>query len=178
MIHELCNKGNEHHIDTFYKIAVFEASQLPYFSHMTKDDAIEDIITNLPDSSQVLITDLLENNLNVGHTTRLSASGKLFSTNITFTITPQDKNLQQLLDTYNDKEVVVLVSKRTTSHLYGTSIQPLVFKYDELNSPVPSVIKGYNITISGSGYGNGKIFEDIEFNIYSRGLAFELARQI
>lgn len=178
MIQEICNRGHEHHIDTFHKVAIFEATQLPFFSHLTADSVIEGIITNIPDSAQVLITELLENNLNLSHTSGFSAAGKLFTTNMGFTITPQDKNLQQLLDTYNNKEVVVLVSKRGTSHLYGTQLQPLLFKYDELNSPSPAAPKGYSITIAGSGYGTSKLYENIEFNIYSRGLAFVLAQEI
>ena len=178
MIQTLCNIGNEHHIDTFYKVAIFEASQLPYFTFLSSDDTVLGILTNIPDTSQVLITDLLPNNIKVGHAPKFSGQGKLHTTSISFTITPQDKNLQQLLETYNNKEVVILVSKHNTTHLYGTSAQPLVFKYAEANSPEPGAIKGYSISMNGDNYGSSKLYEYIEFNIYSRGLAFELAQEI
>lgn len=178
MIQQLCNTGNEHYIDTFYKVAILEASQLPYFSNLSADASVEGIITNLPDSAQVLLTDLLPDNLQLAHGSRFSAHGTLHTTTATFLLTPQDKNLQQLLDTYNNKEVVLLVSKRNTSHLYGTQTQPLLFSYSEVNAPQPSTLKGYAITIAGDGYGASKLFENIIFNIYSRGLAFELAQTI
>lgn len=178
MIYELCNLGNEHHIDTFYRVALFKADSFPYFSHLTKDANVEDMITNLADSSDVIISELLPNNIGVSQNTRFSSSGKLYVTNIGFTLTPQDKNLQGLLDGYNAQEVVVLVSKRNTSHLYGTKAQPLTMTYSELNSPQASSIKGYGIQIAGESYGRPRLFEHIDFNIYDRGLAFELAQPI
>lgn len=178
MIQKLCNTGNEHYIDTFSQIAILEASQLPYFSNLSTDTKVENLITNLPDSAQVLITDLLPNNISVVHAPRFSAAGTLHNTAISLLITPQDKNLQQLLNTYQNKEVVVLVSKHNTSHLYGTQTQPLLFSYSEANAPSPEAIKGYAISINGDTYGESKMFEDITFNIYSRGLAFELAQSI
>ena len=178
MIQQLCNINNEGYVDTFFKVAIFEASQLPYFSHLTADDTVENLITNLPDSAQVLLTDLLPGNLQLNHGSRFSKDGTLYSTNASFLITPQDKNLQALLETYNNKEVVILISKRTTSHLYGTKIQPLLFGYSEANASTPDIIKGYNITINGEGYGASKLFEEVVFNIFSRGLAFKLAQQI
>ncbi|WP_421811737.1 hypothetical protein [Flagellimonas sp.] len=178
MIYQLCNLGNEHHIDTFFKVAVFKADNLPYFSHLTKDLSVQDIITNLPDESEVILSDLLPNNVQVAHNTRFSANGKLYNTNIGFTLTPQDKNLQELLEGYNTQEVVVMVSKRNTSHLYGTKAQPLTFTYSELNSPQPGAMKGYTLDISGSTYGKSRLFEQIQFNVYERGLAFELAQPI
>lgn len=178
MIQELCNIGNEHHIDTFYKIAIIEKSHLPNFSYLTPDATIESYITNLPDTAQVLITDLLPKNISVSNPTKISTSGKLYAPSISFLITPLDKNLQTLLETFNNKEVVVLISKHTTSHLYGTQAQPLLFSYAPSHSNDPSRIKGYKISCKGSCFGADKHFENIEFNIYTRGLAFQLAQEI
>jgi len=178
MIQQLCNIGHEHHIDTFFKIAVLETSLLPFFNHLTSDNSIENIITNIPDTSQVFIADLLPKNIRVNTTSRISSEGTLYKTTISFTLTPQDKNLQALLETYQNKEVLALVSKRNTSHLHGTKAQPMLFKYNPLNSNNPSVIKGYTITITGECYGAEKLYEDIVFNIYTRGLAFDLAQDL
>ncbi len=178
MIQQICNLGNEYNIDTFYKIAIFEASQMRSFTFMTPEDTIKETLTTLPDDSQVLITDLLPNNIKVDHTTKTSNAGKLYASSISFTITPQHKSLQEILETYNNKEVVVLVSKHNTNHLYGTTTQPLLFKYAELNSPDPIAIKGYTITMKGDNYGASKIFEDLLFNIYSRGIAFSLPQSL
>lgn len=178
MIQELCNIGNEHLIDTFYKIAVFEASQLTPFNHLTPYDTIKTILETVPDDFQVLLTDLLPEDITVKNPPSISDNGVINKTSISFTLTPQDKNLQDLLETYINQEVVVLVSKRNTHHLYGTSSQPLLFSYQEINANKPNAIKGYDVNISGESYGTTKLFEDITFNIYNRGLAFTLAQEI
>lgn len=178
MIQELCNIGNEHIIDTFYKVSIFEASQLPAFNHLTNDAAVKSILDTIPDNYQVLLTDLLPENISVRNPSKITASGSTNQTTISFVVTPQDKNLQALLETYQNKEVVVLVSKRNTTHLYGTQAQPLLFSYSELNNNTPNGLKGYTINISGEGYGTTKLFENLTFTIYSRGLAFELAQEL
>lgn len=178
MIQELCNIGNEHLIDTFYKVAVFESSQLPKFNHLTSDATILNIFETVPDDYQVLLAELLPEDISVSNPPTISDSGSLTKPNIRFTLTPQDKNLQALLETYHNQEVVILVSKRNTTHIYGTSSQPLLFSYSELNSNKPSGLKGYTVTIYGDVYGSAKLFEDVPFTIYSRGLAFELAQEM
>lgn len=178
MIQELCNIGNEHHIDTFYKIAVMEATQFQKFNHLTTDAAVNTIISEIPDNYQILITDLLPKDIKVSSPTKITDAGVLYSSDISFTLTPQDKYLQQLLETYNNKEVIVLVSKRKTNHLYGSVAQPLLFKYAPLNANDPSSIKGYTIDIEGETYGPERLFENVSFNIYTRGLAFQLAQEL
>lgn len=178
MIQEICNIGTEHLIDTFYKVAIFEATQLPKFNHLTPDETIKSYLDNIPSDYQVLLTDLLPDSISVQNPTKISASGTTNQTTINFVVTPQDKNLQALLETYLNKEVVVLVSKRNTTHLYGTSAQPLLFKFNELNNPKASGLKGYTIILNGEGYGSTKIFKNFTFGIYERGLAFQLAQQL
>lgn len=178
MIQELCNIGNEHLIDTFYKVAVFEATQLTRFNYLTADAAVLNIFETIPDDYQVLLTELLPEDITVTNPPSITSSGSLTKPSIKFTLTPQDKNLQTLLETYHNKEVVVLVSKRNTTHIYGTSAQPLLFSYSELNSNKPSGLKGYTINITGNVYGTSKLFENIVFTIYNRGLAFELAQEM
>jgi len=178
MIQELCNIGNEHSIDTFYKIAIIEASQLQKFNHLTPYATIESIITNIADSYQVLITDLLPKNIQVANPSKINDSGVTYDVKISFVLTPQDKNLQALLETYINKEVIALVSKRNTSHLFGTTAQPLLFKYSAIHTNDPSTLKGYAVTLEGETNGPEKMFENIAFNIYTRGLAFQLAAEM
>lgn len=178
MIQQICNTGNEHLIDTFHKVSIIEASQLPKFSHLSTDDFILNILENIPDDYQVLLADLLPESISVRNPIKVNSSGTTNKTSISFVLTPQDKNLQALLNTYQNQEVVILVSKRNTTHLYGTANQPLLFTFSELNNPKPNGLKGYTVSISGEGYGDTKIFENIIFTIYNRGLAFQLAQQI
>ncbi|EKF56220.1 hypothetical protein I215_01818 [Galbibacter marinus] len=175
MIYNLCNSRNEDHVDTYHEVAIIESTQLYSFNHLTPDDQIIDIISNLPDTSQAFITDLLPENIRVTGQTKIGDTGSLFPVSITFTQTPQNKSILELLQKYNNGLVVVLVKKRGSSFLYGTTDQPLIFTFDELNSNNHSTVKGYSIKINGSGYGNSKNFEDIQFNIFNRGLAFQLS---
>ncbi|HEA19966.1 MAG TPA: hypothetical protein ENH87_03510 [Pricia antarctica] len=145
---------------------------------MSPSNKIEGIISALPDESKAFTAELLYNNVRVSHRSQISAQGRLWSNDIGFTLTPQDANLKNLLDDFNNEEVVVLLSKRGSTHLYGFNIQPLLFTYDELNSPLPTDIKGYSISISGNTYGSAQLYESVELDIYERGLAFELADQL
>lgn len=178
MITKICNTGNEHHIDTFYKIAIILADDLPKFSHLTNNNTIKEYITNLPDTAQVLITDLLPKNLSISNPTIIGSNGTTKKIAISFLLTPLDKNLQTLLAEFNNKEVIVLLSKRSTDNLYGTTLQPLLFSYSPKHSNNPSEIKGYTVSCSGETYSECIFYENIEFNIYTRGLAFELAQEI
>lgn len=174
MIYQLCNHNNEQ-IDTFFKVAVIKKEALSNFTHLDSDETIETIITSLPDSADVFIIDLLPENLRLTSNTKINASGKNYPVKAGFVVTPQDKNLQQLLETYNNQEVVLLLDQHTATYIYGTPLQPLLFKYSELHSSKASGLKGYSIDIDGDSYGAVKLLENIELNIFSRGLAFELA---
>lgn len=178
MIYNLCNTRNEHHIDTYHEVAIIESTQLAKFNHLTPDATIVDIITNLPDTSKAFITDLLPENIRPTGQTRIGSNGMVFPVSIAFTQTPQDKSILELLESYNNQLVIALVKKRGSSFLYGTSEQPLLFSFDELNSNNHQTIKGYSVSIEGSGYGHSKIFEDIQFNIFNRGLAFQLSEDL
>lgn len=178
MIQHVCNIGSEYNVDAFNKVAVFEATQLIKFNNLTADVAIKQILDTVPNTHQVLITDLLPDNIRVSNPVLINGTGSRYSTNVSFVITPQDKNLQGLLNSYQNKEVVLLVSKRGVSHLYGTSAQPLLFSFSELNNPTHGKLKGYNVTVSGVSYGAAKLFEHLNFTIYQKGLAFGLAQEL
>jgi len=178
MINQICNTNTEHHIDTFYKIAIIKAKDISYFDEFYSDEEIDQLITNIPSTAEVIITDFLPKKNNIKTSTKIDSAGTVYNTSISFIITPQDKNLQRLLETYQNKEVVVLISKRNTSHLYGTKAIPFIFKYSPKNSNDAKVVKGYDIQIIGNSIASEKIFEEIQFNIYDRGLAFQLAQQL
>lgn len=174
MIYQLCNRDHEQN-DTFYQVSVIKKSSLADFNHLTSDATIQSIITSLADSSEVIITDLLPENENISCTTRTNDNGKQYAVRAGFTLTPLDKNLQALLEQYNNQEVIVLLKKHNSTFLYGTTLSPLVFTYNELHSNTAQGLKGYSINISGTCLGASKQFEVLEFDIFSRGLAFELA---
>lgn len=177
MIYELCNHNHEQ-IDTFYKVAIIQKNSLANFTHLTSISTIEDIITNLASSSHVLIFDLLPESLNITAPTRITATGETYKVNASMPITPQDANLQSLMEGYNNKEIVLILDKQNTTFIYGTSHQPLIFSYDEKHSNKAEGLKGYTIKLDGECYGSPKILESVELNIFDRGLAFELAGTI
>lgn len=174
MIYQLCNQGNEQN-DTFYSISIVKKSSLPRFNHLTSDTTIETIFTSIADSSDVIITDLLPENLTLSATTRTSNHDKTYSINSSFVLTPLDKNIQTLLEEYNNEEVVVLLKQHNTTFIYGTYTSPLVLTYNEKHGNKAQDLKGYTVFIKGTCLGASKQFETIEFDIFSRGLAFELA---
>lgn len=174
MIYQLCNQGYEQ-VATFYKIAVIKKSSLSAFTHLSSDATILDIITNLPEAANALIINLLPENVRVSYNTRANQSGKSYTAGVQFLVTPQDKNLQSLLNEYNNQEVVVLLDKYAATHIYGTPKSALTFIYNESHSNQGAGEKGYAVQISGECLGSSKIFENITFNIFNRGLAFELA---
>jgi hypothetical protein len=174
MIHQLCNLNNEQ-TDTFNRLSVIKKNSLPLFNHLTSDAALQSIIASLADDSDVINTDLLPENISVSHTTRTDGSGKSYRTSISFVLTPLDKNLQDLLSAYNNEEVVVLLKRYKGTFLYGTTLSPLVLTYNELHSSRAANLKGYTVRLQGNTLGSSKQFENFEFDLFNRGLAFELA---
>ena len=174
MIYQLCNIGNEQ-TDTFYKLSIIKKSSLTTFNHLTADATIQSIITNLAESSDAINTELLPENLALNATTISNDDGKAYDFNSSFTLTPLDKNLQDLLDIYNNEEVILLLKTHSSTFLYGTTTSPLLFTYNELHSNQAQGLKGYTVNLKGKCLGTSKQFEVLEFDIFNRGLAFDLA---
>lgn len=177
MIQNLCNIIEESNLDTFYKILIAEASQLPTFSHLTPDEEVLTIINSLPESFQAMVVPFLPEKFSVSNNSRLRNGNKSHETSISLPLVPQDANIQSLLESYNNKLVVAFLTRHTHSHLYGTQAQPLLFKYDELHATSPTGLKGFTLQMAGEGYGAPKFFagKESDFPVINRGLAFELA---
>ncbi|MCC4228393.1 hypothetical protein [Zunongwangia profunda] len=177
MIQNLCNIYGDENFDTFYKAMIIEASQLPKFNHLTKEQEVLTMINNLPQEFQAMTIRFLPERFSLGNRTRIQRGSRLYETDFSLPLVPQDANIQNLLETYNNKEVVVLITRHTHSHLYGTSEQPLLFTYEELHNPAPSGLKGYTLSMANESYGAPLYFagNEAEFPIINRGLAFQLA---
>lgn len=174
MIHQLCNLEHEQ-IEVFFKIAIIKKSSLTYFNHLSSLDTVEDIITNLPDTADVIISEFMPEDISHRNSPRINDQGKYNAISLGFLLTPQNKNLQDLLDAYNNSEVVVLLERPSTTLLYGTPETPLLMKYEAKHSNQSQGAKGYDISIDGNVFGSPKNYEGITLNIFSRGLAFDLA---
>lgn len=177
MIQNLCNLVEDVNFDIFYKATIIEASQLPNFDHLTPNSEILGIINSLPESFQAMVVPFLREKFTITDGTRLNNSNVNFSPRISFPLVPQDAAIQELLNTYNNKEVVLFVSRLTHSYLYGTSAQPLLFTFDELHATTPTGLKGYTLNMQGDNYGPATYFagRESEFPVLNRGLAFQLA---
>ena len=174
MIHQLCNLNNEISA-AFNQAVVIKLTSLTSFNHLTDDQSIQDIISNIPESSEAIVFDFLPENKTLNYITRNSAAGRSYRLTSSFVVTPLDKNLQSLLERYNNELVVLLVKKQDSTFLYGTTTSPLLFLYNEKHSNKDATLKGYTVKISGDCLGASKQFENIDLNIFNRGLAFELA---
>lgn len=177
MIQNLCNIIEDSNFDTFFKATIIEASQLPDFNHLSKDSDVLAMINSIPVEFQAMIIKFLPEKFSLGNSTSLQKGNKMYKTQFSLPLVPQDANIQNLLETYNNKEVVAFITRHTHSHLYGTSAQPLLFTYDELHAPNPTGLKGYSLSMSGDSYGAPKYFAgaESEFPVLNRGLAFQLA---
>lgn len=174
MIYEICNQNHEQ-IETFSKLSFIKKSSLTPFHFLTPDATVQEIVTNLPDSASALIFNLLPENLSVSYNTRVSDNGKQYPFRSRFLLTPQDKNLQGLLEQYNNEEGIVLIEKPDATHIYGTPQTPVVLTYSEAHANTGQGVKGYDVSISGDCLGSSVILENVSINIFTRGLAFELA---
>ena len=177
MIYNLCNLIDESNLDVFYKITIIEATQLPHFDHLTPKDEILNIINGIPLTFKAMLIPLLPEKYSLSNTDASRELNTAWNTRISFPVVPQDEALRDLLEGYNNKDVVAFISRITHAHLYGTHAQPLRFSYDELHSTSPSGLKGFTINLSGTGYGPAKYFagKDVDFPINTKGLSFTLA---
>lgn len=177
MIHNLCNLVDENNLDTFYKILIAEASALPVFDNLTPKEEVLGILNSLPDSYQAMVVPFLPEKLGLSSNARPRNSEVGWQHSISFPLVPQDTALQELLESYNNREVVALITRLNQSQLYGTQAQPLVFSYGELHSPNATGLKGFNIGIQGDTYAPALYFAGTEadFPVLNRGLAFTLA---
>ncbi len=180
MIHSLCNLVDDTNLDTFYKATIIEASQLPFFDHLTSKNEILEVINSIPSTFQAMIVPFLPEKLNVASGSNLNNGNKAYNHSISFPVVPQDAAIQGLLETYNNKTVVVFITRLTHSYLYGTQAQPLLFSYDELHAPAKPGLKGYSLSQQGRTYGPAVYFagKESEFPVLNRGLAFQLAGSI
>ncbi|MDN3595308.1 hypothetical protein [Zunongwangia endophytica] len=177
MIQNLCNIVQEDNFDTFHKATIIEASKLPKFNHLTKAQDVLTIINNLPEEFQAMIIRFMPERFNLSNKTKIQKGSRIYKTDFSLPLSPQDANIQSLLETYNNKEVVVLITRHSHSYLYGTSEQPLLFTYEELHNPAPSGLKGYTLSMNNESYGAALYFagNEAEFPVVNRGLAFQLA---
>ena len=177
MIQNLCNIVEDVNFDTFYKATIIEASQLPHFNHLTKDNDILGIVNSIPQTFQAFVISFLPEKFSLGNDTTVRNTQKIYESKFSLPLVPQDANIQNLLETYNNKLVVTFITRHTHSSLYGTKAQPMLFTYDEMHSPSPAGLKGYNLNMRGQSYGAPKHFagKESDFPIVQRGLAFQLA---
>lgn len=177
MIYDLCNLYSDENFDTFHHINIIEASQLPKFNHLDSNTNILQIINSLPEEFQAMRIPLMPEKHSVDSKARINNHKKTWQNKIDFPLLPQDEALLQLLESYNNRLVIAFLRKYRSARLYGTSMQPLLFSFEEMNSPTPAGLKGYNIQLEGDTYGSPVYFtpEEIGSNPIIQGLAFPLA---
>ena len=158
MITNVCNIHTDFNFDTFNKVRIIEASQLPPFNHLMPKPDILAILNAVPETVQAMDIPLLPEKFSVKNDTKIKSGNKQYDTRISFPLLPQDENLKNLLETYNNKLVIAFLIRHHYSYLYGTQAQPLLFTYDELHAASPAGIKGYSLSMDGSGYGTAKYF--------------------
>lgn len=175
MLYTILNTQNDHNLDTFSKAVIYKASDFSKFDRFTSDEDLTASLSNINSAASVLFLDLLPENLTVNHPTILKNTSTTYRTNISCIVTPQTKDVQQILAQFNNKEVFVLLQKENTQHLYGSTKEPLVFTFNELHNQRPGKLQGYTISITGTTIEQSRFIDINEFNIVSRLLSSPLA---
>lgn len=176
-MYNLCNLVQQDNLDTFYKVLIASKEDLPPFDELTPQDEIIAIMNSLPESFKAFTFPFLpdKHNVNAGFRSINGSTGHNVS--VSAPLVPQDRAIKELLDDYQNTEVVVLLTRIEHSVLFGTQAQPLLFTYDEMHSSNKTGLKGYSLNMSGTTYGSPLYFEgrESEFPVINRGLAFQLA---
>lgn len=177
MVYDLCNLYEQDNLDTFHEINIISTKNLPEFNDLDKNDDVLSLINSLPQEHNILRIPLMPEKYSVRSETRILKNNKKFETKINFPLTPQDRNLKQILDMYNNQTVVVFLKRHLQSQLYGTGMQPLLMTYEELHSSKSTGLKGFTLNIEGTTYGASRYFTaaEVEDSPIVQGLAFELA---
>lgn len=178
MIHQIHNKQNDFNLDVFTKAIIYLASDFVFFDRFTSTEDLQNIVTNINSAARVLFLDLLPENINVNNSPASENTSIVTTTSINFKITPQTEEVQTILSKFNNKDVFICLQKEDTQHLYGTTKEPLLFRFSELNNNKPGMIKGYNVSISGKTIEKTRFINTENFNIVSRLLSSPLASDL
>ena len=177
MIYQICNNDHEQ-IETFFKIAIIKKTAFNYFNHLVSDSALQTLIENIPENAEAMIIDLLPENLDINANSRIGSGGSYWRVRANFTVTPLDRALQDLLEQYLNQEVIILLERYGSNSVYGTTEKPLIFSYAERHDSQAQNLRGYTVNISGDTLAGSRILDNVEIDFYSRGLAFQLARDL
>lgn len=179
MVQDLRCIYRERDLRVFNQIFIVEATQLPLFSHLSKNEDVLTILNSIPETFQAMHM-ALKFDHSVQNPTQLENNSTRNNVAISFPVGPQDQALRNVLDTYQNKEVVALLKKSNMHYLYGSSLHPLTFIYQELHGSNNEDQKGYSITLQGFAPAQPKLFTqaEIDANPIINGLAFELAQSL
>lgn len=178
MLHTILNTQNDHNLDTFSKIIIYNAKDFVNFNRFTSINDLDNILSNINTNANVLFLDLLPENIRVNQTTAIQNNSKTFRTSISFTVTPQTEQIQEILSKFNNKEVFVCIKKVENQHIYGSTKEPLLFTFSELHNQQPGKIQGYTVSISGITIEKSRFITLSQINTIERLLASPLASQL
>ncbi|QQV91406.1 hypothetical protein Leef1_40 [Polaribacter phage Leef_1] len=175
MLHKIYNKQNDFNLDTFSKAVIYLAKDFSFFDRFTSNEDLNNILSNINTAATVLFLNLLPENVSVSSSSKIVTGSTLFNNSIGCKVTPQTEDIQSALSKFNNKEVFICLQKEDSQHLYGTTKEPLLFTFSELNSFKPGTVQGYSISISGSTIEKTRFVNINDFNIVSRLLSSPLA---
>lgn len=178
MLTNLCNIGHEGHIDSFYKCAVIDARYAPRHNNFTPLATLEARFNNLNPAVDVLAVDFLPDQASVSHDQRNSDDGKEYRTRANFFVSPQNLATQAAIESFANREVIFMVHKRTSVHIYGSKDFPLLFSYDEVNGAAPGSPKGYTVVLTGTSVHRACYIDNATLAFTSNKLALKLAAKL
>lgn len=175
MLHTINNEQNDFNLDVFTEAVIYLAKDFSYFDRFTSTEDLSVILSNINTAATVLFLKLLPENVSVSSTSRVVSGSNLFSNSFSSKVTPQTEEVQNALSKFNNKEVFICLKKQESQHLYGTTKEPLLFSFSELNSNKHGAIQGYSVSVSGNTIEKTRFVSVADFNIVSRLLSSPLA---
>lgn len=180
MIHDLCNIFPETDLDTFHQANIIDKNSLSEIIGLEKREDVLAKLNALQITDNALQIPLIPKRYQVSNSTGLRSNKTIYNTRVSLDVQPMDRNLKELFENWNNKEVLIYLIRRTHAHLYGTTLQPLILTYQEVHSTESEELKGFNLTIQGNNYSAPFYFNanDINEHPMVRGLAFELSGEL
>lgn len=178
MIKKLTDEFIENNIDVYDKSIVYLAKDFIKFDGFTPLNSLETILKRISNSQQVVFCNLLPENLDTSLPTQLKNGLKQWKVSISYVISGVAEEHQQIVESYNGKQVFVVLEKNRHHKLFGTSKEPLLFIANELDSPKRTALKGYAVTISGIVTEPARFISTESYSLIERSLVQQLVVQI
>ncbi len=145
-------------LDVFGHLVLFDTDTIKPVEYEHQKAQLIENLTKPYDYQKVLCLRLLPEQATINSSCKTTDAGTYWSHSQKLQVQTQTEEVKEALSKFLGKKLVVLAVAYGKEHLYGTTSQPLLFQYKEINSNKPSGLQGYELEVAGNTY-----FEAIHF---------------